>query len=826
MCIVKQNWVLKDIFITYVSLWKGIYLAAKSLNSNIMIKKILTVAMLVCTCSSSLAQPHVNDGTSYLMNQALDMSTDFLDLSNTLFFADHLESFDVKSGEGLVNWKRGHLMPRQAFNTNGAQPRKMRMLDFPFTAYENDPNLKFKIDFVTPRTVRIRMLTTPVEPKVSTSIMLAKEPGKDESWKVTETENTIVYAGNYGTVQINKNPWRVVLKDKTGRILSQTVTLRDADSTQVKYTPFSFIKRGSDNARRINPVFTLTADEMIFGCGESATGLNKVGQKVNLFVTDPQGPETDQMYKPIPFFMSNRGYGMFMHTSAPVTCDFGATYIGLNKMFMGDENLDLFVFFGEPKDILDEYTDLVGKPGMPPLWSFGTWMSRITYFSEKEGYDVAANIRKNKYPCDVIHFDTGWFDVDWQCDYKFSENRFQNPRQMLKDLKSQGFHVCLWQLPYFTPKNRYFPELIEKNMYVKNGNGELPYEGVVLDFSNPETVNWYQNKLAGLLNIGVSAIKVDFGEAAPLNGIYASGKSGWYEHNLYPVRYDMAVSEITKKLHNENIMWARAAWAGSQRYPLHWGGDAATTNTGMLGTLRAGLSFGLSGFSFWSHDMGGFVKSTPEDLYCRWLPFGFLTSHTRAHGAPPTEPWLYDSKRVQDVFRKSAEMKYRLMPYVYAQAKECTEKGLPMLRALFVEFPDDPGAWRVDDEYLFGSQILVAPLLESGITGRTVYLPEGKWIDYQTEKVYEGGWHKIEAGSLPIIMLVRDGSVLPHLKLAQSTSEMDWNKMSLKVYSADKKQAEGLICLPTDNRIQVVKVDCAKAKPQLLNQVEGTSLSF
>ncbi len=791
-----------------------------------MKKELLAVAMLLFAGGNLLAQPHVNDGTSYLMNQPLDMSTDFRDLSNTLFFADHLESFDAKSGEGLVNWKRGHLMPRQAFNTNGAQPRKMRMLDFPFTAYENDPNLKFKIDFVTPRTVRIRMLTTPVDPNPAASIMLAKEPGRDGSWKVTETNDKIIYSSDYGTIQINKNPWRIVLKDKAGRILSQTAALSDADSTQVKYTPFCFVKRGSDNARRINPVFTLTADEMIFGCGESATGLNKAGQKVNLFVTDPQGPETDQMYKPIPFFMSNRGYGMFMHTSAPVTCDFGATYIGLNKMFMGDENLDLFVFFGEPKDILDEYTDLVGKPGMPPLWSFGTWMSRITYFSEKEGYDVAANIRKNKYPCDVIHFDTGWFDVDWQCDYKFSENRFQNPQQMLKDLRSQGFHVCLWQLPYFTPKNRYFSELIEKDMYVKNGNGELPYEDVVLDFSNPETVKWYQDKLAGLLNIGVSAIKVDFGEAAPLNGIYASGKSGWYEHNLYPVRYDMAVSEITKKLHNENIMWARAAWAGSQRYPLHWGGDAATTNTGLLGTLRAGLSFGLSGFSFWSHDMGGFVKSTPEDLYCRWIPFGFLTSHTRAHGAPPTEPWLYDSKRVQDVFRKSAEMKYRLMPYVYAQAKECTEKGLPMLRALFVEFPDDPGAWKVDDEYLFGSQILVAPLLESGMTGRTVYLPEGKWIDYQTEKVYEGGWHRIEAGSLPIIMLVRDGSVLPHLKLAQSTAEMDWSKMSLKVYSADKKQAEGLVCLPADNRIQVVKVDCGKAKPQLLNQVEGTSLSF
>ena len=261
-----------------------------------MKKELLAVAMLLFAGGNLLAQPHVNDGTSYLMNQPLDMSTDFRDLSNTLFFADHLESFDAKSG-----------------------------------AYENAPNLKFKIDFVTPRTVRIRMLTTPVEPKPAASIMLAKEPGRDGSWKVTETNDKIIYSSDYGTIQINKNPWRIVLKDKTGRILSQTAALSDADSTQVKYTPFCFVKRGSDNARRINPVFTLTADEMIFGCGESATGLNKAGQKVNLFVTDPQGPETDQMYKPIPFFMSNRGYGMFMHTSAPVTCDFGATYIGLNK---------------------------------------------------------------------------------------------------------------------------------------------------------------------------------------------------------------------------------------------------------------------------------------------------------------------------------------------------------------------------------------------------------------------------------------------------------------------------------------------------------------
>lgn len=791
----------------------------------IMKKRVFLLTFMMMLIAGAVnAGPVIVGGTSYLMNQAVDVSSDFHDLANTYFFADKLADFDAVSGEGTVRWKRYRLTPRQAFNTNGMQPQQLRMLDFPTPAYDNDPELKFSIDFVTPRTVRIRMLTTPVEPKPETDeVMLVAEPGKDNSWKMKEVENSVVYTSQYGVVEIQKNPWRIVLKDTKGRVLTQTAAYIDSDSSQVKFTPFSFVKKGSDNSRLINPVFTLAADEMIFGCGESATSLNKVGQKVNLFVTDPQGPETDQMYKPIPFFMSNRGYGMFMHTSAPVTCDFGATYIGLNKLFMGDENLDLFIFFGEPATILDEYTDLVGKPAMPPLWSFGTWMSRITYFSQEEGYEVAKNIREGEYPCDVIHFDTGWFETDWQCDYKFS-SRFSDAAKMIDDLKKDGFHISLWQLPYFTPKNSYFQELIDNDMYVKNGKGGLPCEDVCLDFSNPATVEWYQSKLAGLLELGVGAIKVDFGEAAPLDGIYASGKSGWYEHNLYPLRYNKAVQEITKEVTGDNIMWARSAWAGSQRYPLHWGGDAATTNTGMLGTLRAGLSFGLSGFAFWSHDMGGFVKSTPEDLYCRWIPFGFLTSHTRAHGAPPTEPWLYESERVQNTFRLSAEMKYKLMPYVYAQAKECTEKGLSMTRPLFMEFPNDPASWRVETEYMFGSQILVAPLMETAITEREVYVPEGKWIDYQTGKVYEHGWQTIVAdGELPIIMLVRDGSVLPHVELAQSTKDINWNKIELKVYSVDEKQASGLICLPSDNILQPVKVDCT-AEPKVLTKAKGTRL--
>lgn len=785
------------------------------------LSKCLNMAaiMLLMGGSAAYAQPQTSNGVTYLMNEAVDVSQDFRELGNILFLADHLESFDVATGEGLVNWSRHQLVPRQAFNTNLRQPQRIRMLDFPATAYDNNPSYKFSIDFVSPRTVRLRMLTTIVEPEENTDeIMLAGPVPSSDAWTGTETEESIIYKSEFGEIVIEKNPWRIVIKDEEGKVLTETAAIRDNNVSQVKYTPFSFIKRGRDNARLINPVFRLAPSEMIFGCGESATALNKAGQKVNLYVTDPQGPETDQMYKPVPFFMSDRGYGMFMHTSAPVTCDFGASYIGLNKLFMGDENLDLFIFLGEPKDILDEYTSLVGKTQMPPLWSFGTWMSRITYFSQEEGYDVAEKIRSNNYPCDVIHFDTGWFDVDWQCDYKFSPKRFSDPEKMLSDLKDMGFHVSLWQLPYFSQKNVFFPELVEKGLYVKNGNGQLPQEDVVLDFSNPETVKWYQDKIAGLLEIGVGAIKVDFGEGAPLNGQYASGKSGWYEHNLYPARYNKAVADITKEINGENIIWARSAWAGSQRYPLHWGGDASTDDTGMIGTLHSGLSFGLSGFSFWSHDMGGFVKSTPDELYCRWLPFGFLTSHTRAHGAPPTEPWLYESEEVQNIFRKSAEMKYKLMPYVYAQAKECTEKGLPMLRAMFIEFPDDPGAWKIDDQYLFGSQILVAPLFEEGTTSRTVYLPGGKWIDYQTGKTYNPGWHNIEAdGELPIIMLVKDGSALPHIALAQSTADMDWSNITVKVYNASNKTATGLFCLPADGKLQKFTVQGSK-----VNGISGT----
>ena len=771
-----------------------------------MKKTILTITCLLGASMAALAQLQTSAGIQYLQCMPKDQSGDFSDLSNTYFLADSLASFDVAKGEGQLNWKHYRLSPRQAFNLNGYWPVRMHTLDFPDTEYDNDPNLSFKIDFVSPRCVRIRMATSPIQaPRSdSESVMLAGPVPATSAWKGVSDGKTIAYRTEYGSIEIQKYPWRLVLKDKHGRVMTQTRHIIDNDSSQVKLLPFSFIKRGSDNSRSINPVLTIAPGERIYGCGESFGALNKVGQKVQIMVTDPQGPETDGQYKPVPFFFSNRGYGIFMHTSAPVTADFGSSYIGADRLFMADEQLDMFVFFGEPKDILNEYTNITGKSPMLPLWTFGTWMSRITYFSQEEGLDIAKKLRQHKIPSDVIHFDTGWFGVDWQCDYEFAKDRFKDPKGMLDQMKRDGFHTCLWQLPYFTPKNRFFREIVDGGMAVRNAAGSLPYEDAVLDFTNPKTVSWYQSKIEGLMKLGVATIKCDFGEAAPYDGFYHNGRGGLYEHNLYPVRYNKALWEQVERSHpGEGVIWARSAWAGSQRYALHWGGDAATTNTGMLGDLRGGISFGLSGFSFWSHDMGGFVTASPEDIYRRWLPFGFLSSHTRAHGAPPTEPWLI-SESFTKAFRQAAEMKYRLMPYVYAQAKDCTERGLPMVRALLVEFPDDPGAWLVEDQYMFGSQILVAPLLESG-DSRTVYLPRGKWIDYQSGKVYEGGYQTIKVGEIPCVILVRDGSLIPHAPLAQRTDQIQWDKVELKAYKADAKKCQGLLFKPGDSKIQVIE---------------------
>jgi alpha-D-xyloside xylohydrolase len=755
-----------------------------------------------------------------LLSDPVDVSGDFHDYANTYFLADHLDSFDPATGHGAIAWRRNSLHPRIAFDNMKEGLVPFEGLTFPGGEYAVDPSLPFSIDFVSPRTVRIRIKTSTEAKVEQPSLMLVGEPPHDNSWKFERIPGGYRYTSTAGAVTILENPWRIEFRDAQGRLLTQTHHAKDNDLLLDPVMPFSFVRRASDYSRSVAAVFSLQPGEKLFGGGESFTRLDKRGQKLVLWTNDANGVETGRMYKPIPFFMSSRGYGMFVHTSAPATFDFGASFTNRNSLLLGDDEMDLFVFLGAPKDILDEYTNLTGKAPMPPLWSFGLWMSRITYFSEEQVRTVAAKLRENRIPSDVIHLDTGWFETDWRCDYKFSPTRFHDPEKMIADLKRDGFHISLWQLPYFVPKNSLFPEIVAKGLAVKDGNGNLPYEDAVLDFTNPSTVQWYQEKIGSLLRMGVGAIKVDFGEAAPVTGVYANGRTGFYEHNLYPLRYNKAVAEITKQVNGENIIWARSAWAGSQRYPTHWGGDSDSQEMGMAATLRGGLSFGLSGFTFWSHDIGGFTTKPTEDTYRRWLPFGMLTSHSRSHGTPPREPWEFSAAFMDD-FRRAVELKYRLMPYVYAQARDASERGLPMVRALFVEYPNDPGAWQVEDEYLFGSDILVAPLMEPGMASRDVYLPQGQpqgqWIDYQTNKVYSAGWHNIEAGQIPVVMLVREGSVIPHMKVAQSTMQLDWSKFEMVVFAASSQTAHGLICLPSDNVLHRVEATQRKTSFVLTN---------
>jgi alpha-D-xyloside xylohydrolase len=742
----------------------------------------------------------------------IDVSEAFQRLDPVYFIPARVETFDPVTGAGQLRWERYGRQPSLSFNKIDRPLVRVQSTEFPATEYDRDPVLPFTIEPVSARSLRLRFLTRPTEPDNTPSLMLAGPVPRDMRWQVQQTDSLITLISPAGyQVRLYRDPWRIAFYDPKGRLLTRTMTLDEPATFAFDRVPFCYIRRSEDLSHWTAATFELAYDEKIFGTGESFTRLNKRGQKIIAFLRDGMGTQGQRMYKPIPFFLSSQGYGVFVHTSTPVTFDFGHTFDQFNTIYTGDETLDLFFFFGTPKQILSEYTALTGRSPVPPLWSFGLWMSRITYDSEQQVREVAAKLRQHRIPADVIHLDTGWFETDWRNDYRFSSSRFIDPVKMIADLKAQGFHISLWQLPYFSAKNSLYAEIVAKGLHVRSENGRLPFEDAILDFSNPEAVAWYQEKLAELLRMGVGAIKVDFGEDAPVNGIYASGRTGWYEHNLYPLRYNRAAAEITRHITGEAIIWARSAWAGSQRYPLHWGGDAENTNSAMAATLRGGLSFGLSGFTYWSHDVGGFVAQPSVDLYRRWLAFGVLTSHTRCHGAPPREPWAYGETFIDD-FRRAVELKYRLMPYIYAQAVRSSAEGHPMLRTLFFEFPEDPTSWLIEDQYLLGEALLVAPLFEDGAKGRQVYVPPGTWIDYQTGRVYEGArWHWIEAGPVPIIVLVRDHTVLPHIELAQSTMTMDWRRVSLHVFSTDGKAATGWVALPgQEAQALTVKVDAQR----------------
>ena len=521
---------------------------------------------------------------------------------------------------------------------------------------------------------------------------------------------------------------------------------------------------------------SLETDEVIYGLGERFDSLTRNGRTVDFHNKDAVGTTSRRTYINIPFYLSTKGYGLFLNSSAETDWQIATTDLNAVQFGVLEGQLDYFVIAGEtPKDIIKGYCHLTGFSKLPPLWSFGLWMSRNSYTSWEVVDKIAKEVRENDIPCDVLHLDTAWFTEDWNCDLKFSEERFPNPKEHIKMLNDKGFKVSLWQYNFIPPRenNSNYHEAVENGYLAKDSQGK-PYQlpeskkgswtdDVIIDFSNPEARKWYSEKIKGLMDIGASAIKTDFGEGIPEDAVYHS-IDGKHFHNLYSLVYNSTVFNAS----NENIVWARSGTAGSQRYPLHWGGDSQCSFAALAGTLRAALSLGLSGIPFFSHDIGGFIGTPDDELYIRWAQLGLFSSHSRCHGVGDNahrEPW-YFSQEALEIFRFYDKLRYSLMPYIYSQAKKCTETGLPMMRALYLEYPGDRNTRFIDDEYLFGESLLIAPVLKPLSKGRTrdIYLPKGIWHDYFTREkiVSDGKWitREIDLKTMPIY--VKDGAVLEY----------------------------------------------------------------
>lgn len=524
--------------------------------------------------------------------------------------------------------------------------------------------------------------------------------------------------------------------------------------------PLGFVSCGiattkEETNERATISFKCQADECFVGTGERFRKMDLSGQTFQLKNQDGQGVNNRRCYKNIPFYMSSRMYGVFYHTSDYCKLSL-ADHSSRSVQFMCDRaTIDAFLIGGKtPEEILHNYRKLTGFPSMPPLWSFGIWMSRMTYFSAEEVNDICDHLRKEHYPCDVIHLDTGWFRTDWLCEWKFNPERFPDPKGFIQNLKKKGFRVSLWQLPYVAKgaeqleeakANQYIAPLLKEQASEGSNFSALDYAGTI-DFTYDKAVEWYKNKLLKpLLDMGVTCIKTDFGENIHLDAIYHSMIPERL-NNLYALLYQKAAFEITKEVTGDGIIWARAAWAGCQRFPLHWGGDSASSWDGMAGSLKGGLHFGLSGFAFWSHDVPGF-HSIPDfmnspinpQVYVRWTQFGVFTSHIRYHGTCKREPWHYPE--IAPIIKRWWKLRYRLIPYIIQQSEMACQSGLPIVQALIFHHPNDRQCWHIDDEYYFGNEFLVCPVMnDKGI--RDIYLPDGEWINFFTGERMEGGkWY-------------------------------------------------------------------------------------
>ena len=564
--------------------------------------------------------------------------------------------------------------------------------------------------------------------------------------------------------------------------------------------PLAFVKRNKQPTATLS--FACTADECFSGTGERFMKMDLSGQTFFLKNQDGQGVNNRRTYKNIPFFLSSRSYGVFYHTSAYSKLSLAGQSTRSVQFLAQEPQLDVFIIGGDtPEEILRGYRHLTGFPQMPPLWSFGIWMSRMTYFSADEVNAICDRLRHEHYPCDVIHLDTGWFRTDWLCEWKFNEERFPNPPAFIQGLKDKGFRVSLWQLPYVAEDaeqieeakaNEYIAPLTEQQASEGSNFSALDYAGTI-DFTYDRATEWYKGLLRNLLQMGVACIKTDFGENIHMDARYKN-MSAERLNNLYALLYQRAAYEVTKEVTGDGIIWARAAWAGCQRYPLHWGGDACSSWDGMAGSLRGGLHFGLSGFAFWSHDVPGFHTLpdfmngiVSDDVYVRWTQFGVFTSHIRYHGTNKREPWHYPA--IADIVKRWWRLRYALIPYILQESLIACETGFPLLRALIFEHPNDKTCWHIDDEYYFGHDFLVCPVMNSD-NRRDIYLPEGTWTDFFTGEQFEGStW--LHLSDIPLERMpvyVRRGAQIPlYPESVDCTDEMDLQKTVLLSIDNDFK---------------------------------------
>jgi len=523
--------------------------------------------------------------------------------------------------------------------------------------------------------------------------------------------------------------------------------------------------------RYMREQLSLSVGECVYGLGERFTSFVKNGQTVETWNEDA-GTVSEYAYKNIPFYLTNRGYGVFVNHPEKVSFEIASENVERVQFSVPGEYLDYFIIYGpSPKQVLTRYTALTGRPALPPAWSFGLWLttSFTTDYDEETVTSIIKGMVERDIPLHVFHFDCFWMrELHW-CDFKWDEQVFPNPGEMLKRLKNLGVRICVWINPYIAQQSELFEEAFEKGFLLRKPDGDVWQTddwqagmGIV-DLTNPDARRWFQDKLRKLLDMGVDCFKTDFGERIPTNVAYHDGSDPLKMHNYYSYLYNKTVFEVLEERFGVGgaVVFARSATAGCQRFPVHWGGDSTSSYESMAESLRGGLSLSLSGFGFWSHDIGGFEQTPSPDLYKRWCAFGLLSSHSRLHGSSTYRvPWVFDEEAVE-VLRFFTRLKCRLMPYVFNAACEASEKGIPVMRPMMLEFPDDPACDHLDRQYMLGESLLVAPVFSpDGVVD--YYLPEGRWTNFITGRVVEGGrWVREKHSYLSLPLMARPGTIIP-----------------------------------------------------------------